>query len=78
MEFTLPIALIWWTAFASHPSRVSTMRGMKAVSEIARPQGGWPAAVFYPFGHRTPYAYAVHSFKETFTVQQFAVSPSFS
>jgi hypothetical protein len=31
-----------------------------AVSEVARPQGKWPAAVFYPFGHPTPYADALH------------------
>jgi hypothetical protein len=28
------------------------------VSGVARPQGGWPPAVFYPFGHPTPYASA--------------------
>jgi hypothetical protein len=26
----------------------------------ARPQDGQPAAVFHPFGHPTPYAYASH------------------
>jgi hypothetical protein len=24
---------------------------------MVRPQGEWPAAVFYPFGHPKPYAY---------------------
>jgi hypothetical protein len=28
-----------------------------AVSVVVRSQGGQPAAVFYPFGHPTPYAY---------------------
>jgi len=28
-----------------------------ALWRIARPQGGWFAAVFYPFRHPTPYAY---------------------
>jgi hypothetical protein len=28
-----------------------------AVSGVARPQGGQPAAVFYPLGHLKPYAY---------------------
>jgi hypothetical protein len=30
-------------------------------SVVAHPQGRWPADLFYPFGHATPYAYA---FKE--------------
>jgi len=25
---------------------------------VARPQGGWPLVVFYPFGHPTPHAHA--------------------
>jgi hypothetical protein len=29
----------------------------KAVSGVARMQGGWPAAIFYPLRHPTPYAY---------------------
>jgi hypothetical protein len=33
-----------------------------AVSGVARPQDGRPAAVFYPFGHPTPYAHAFHTF----------------
>jgi hypothetical protein len=28
---------------------------------VARPQGGWPAALFYPFGHPTPCASEVRS-----------------
>jgi hypothetical protein len=28
-----------------------------ALSGVACPQGGRPAAIFYPFGHPTPYAY---------------------
>jgi hypothetical protein len=28
-----------------------------AVSGVARPQSGWPVAVFYPFVNPTPYAY---------------------
>jgi hypothetical protein len=32
--------------------------GFAAVSEVARPQSGWPAAVFYPSGHPTPYTSA--------------------
>jgi hypothetical protein len=31
---------------------------LTAVSGVARPQSGWPAAVFYLFGHPTPYTYA--------------------
>jgi hypothetical protein len=27
------------------------------VSGVALPQGGWPAAISYPFGHPAPYAY---------------------
>jgi hypothetical protein len=26
------------------------------ISGVARPQGKWPAAVFYPFEHPKPYA----------------------
>jgi hypothetical protein len=29
-----------------------------AVSGVARPQGGQPAAIFYPLVHPMPYAYA--------------------
>jgi uncharacterized protein YyaL (SSP411 family) len=32
------------------------LTGLMAVSGVARQQGGWPLAVFYPFGHPTPYA----------------------
>jgi ribosomal protein L25 (general stress protein Ctc) len=28
-----------------------------AVSGVARSKGGWPAAVFYPFGQPMPYAF---------------------
>jgi hypothetical protein len=28
-----------------------------AVSGVDHPQGGWPAAVFYPLGDPTPYAH---------------------
>jgi hypothetical protein len=28
-----------------------------AVLGVARPQGGWLAAIYYPFRHPTPYAY---------------------
>jgi hypothetical protein len=31
------------------------------VARVARPQGGWPAAVFYPLKHPIPYAFAIHS-----------------
>jgi hypothetical protein len=37
---------------AGHPRNSLT-----AVSRMARAPGGRPAAVFYPFGHLTPYAY---------------------
>jgi hypothetical protein len=30
-----------------------------AVSRVVCPQGGCPVAVFYPFGHPMPYAYAI-------------------
>jgi hypothetical protein len=30
---------------------------LRSVSGVTHPQGGQPAAVFYPFGHPTPYAY---------------------
>jgi hypothetical protein len=43
---TLPFYALW----AGH---------LTAVSRAARPQGGRPAAVFYPFGHPTPYTYDV-------------------
>jgi hypothetical protein len=29
-----------------------------AVLGVARPQGGWTVAIFYPFGHPMPYVYA--------------------
>jgi len=29
--------------------------GLTAVLGVARPQGGWPAAVFFPLGYPTPY-----------------------
>jgi hypothetical protein len=29
-----------------------------AISRVARPQGGWPAEIFYPFGHPSPCAHA--------------------
>jgi hypothetical protein len=54
--------------FQSHPYgqvplyalRVGHPRnGLMAVSGVARPLGGQPAAVFYPLGHPTPYAYVV-------------------
>jgi hypothetical protein len=32
-----------------------------AVSKVARPQGGRPAAVFYAIGYQMPYAYASSS-----------------
>jgi hypothetical protein len=28
---------------------------LRPVSGVAHLQGGWPAAVFHPFGHPTPY-----------------------
>jgi hypothetical protein len=33
------------------------INSLTAVSRVARPQGRQLAAVFYPFGHPTPYAY---------------------
>jgi hypothetical protein len=30
-----------------------------AILRVARPQGRRPEAIFYPFGHPTPYAYAM-------------------
>jgi hypothetical protein len=33
------------------------LKWFTAVSGVACSQGWWPAAVFYPFGHPTPYAY---------------------
>jgi hypothetical protein len=38
--------------WADHPRN-----GLTAVSGVAHPQGRRPAAIFYPFGHPTPYAY---------------------
>jgi hypothetical protein len=35
--------------------------GLMAVSGVAHLQGRRPAAVFYPFGHPTPYAYDLKS-----------------
>jgi hypothetical protein len=37
---------------------------LTAVSGVARPQGGRPATIFYPFGQPTPYAY-VHAYKQS-------------
>jgi hypothetical protein len=37
--------------------KVSLEYPSTAISGVARPQGGWPAAVFYPFGHPTPDVY---------------------
>jgi hypothetical protein len=33
---------------------------------VACPQGVRPAAVFYSFGHPTPYAYDLHPWKKAF------------
>jgi hypothetical protein len=33
--------------------------GPYAVSVVTRPQGRRPVAVFYPFGHTTPYGYGM-------------------
>jgi hypothetical protein len=30
---------------------------------VARPQAGWPAAIFYPLGHPTPYAYTINKLR---------------
>jgi hypothetical protein len=35
--------------------------GPRAFSGVAFPQGGWLSAMFYPFGHPTPYAYYTQS-----------------
>jgi hypothetical protein len=42
-----------------HPARVPPLkRPYGTVLGVARPQGGLrPAAIFYPFGHPTPYTY---------------------
>jgi hypothetical protein len=37
---------------------VHPRNGLMAVSGVVHPQGRWPTAVFYPFGHVTPYVYA--------------------
>jgi hypothetical protein len=42
----------FYTLRVGHPRN-----GLTAVSGMAHPQIGWPAAVFYPFGHPIPYAY---------------------
>jgi hypothetical protein len=48
-----------------------------AVSGVAHPQDGWPAAVFFPFGHPMPYAYTnsskVMATNVLFAVQNFSV-----
>jgi hypothetical protein len=44
----LPFYVLW----AGHP-----LNGLTAVSGVDRSQGGRPAAVLYPLGHSTPYAY---------------------
>jgi hypothetical protein len=38
---------------ASHP-----LNGLKAILGVARPQGGQPVAILYPFGHPTLNTYA--------------------
>jgi hypothetical protein len=38
--------------------RATPQNDLTAVWGVAHPQGGRPAAVFYPFGHPTPYASA--------------------
>jgi hypothetical protein len=32
-------------------------RAYGCFSEVARPQGGWPVAIFYTFGYPMPYTY---------------------
>jgi hypothetical protein len=39
------------------PADGPPLNSLMAVSVMACPQGGWPAAVFYSFGYSTPYAY---------------------
>jgi hypothetical protein len=41
--------------WADHP-----YNGLTAVSGVAQPQGGWPAATFYPIGQPMPYASDLH------------------
>jgi hypothetical protein len=37
--------------------------GPTAISGVACLQGRWPAAIFYPLGHPTPYAYVKDNVK---------------
>jgi hypothetical protein len=47
-----------WQAFPFYALRAShPWNGLMSFLEVARPQDGWPASVFYAFGHPTPYAY---------------------
>jgi hypothetical protein len=48
-------ALPFYALRAGHP-----WNGHKAISGVARKQGGGPVAVYYPFGHPMPYAYDYH------------------
>jgi hypothetical protein len=45
-------ALPFYALQAGHP-----WNGLAPFSGVAHLQGRWPAAVFYPFVHPTPYAY---------------------
>jgi hypothetical protein len=44
-----------------------------AVSGVVCPQGGQPAAVFYPFGHPMPYAHDTRISVDVVTKQSNAV-----
>jgi hypothetical protein len=40
---------------------------------VARPQGEWPAAVFYPFEHPTLYAYVWHAWGQTKSIHDLSL-----
>jgi hypothetical protein len=49
----MAIAQPFYALRTGHP-----LNSLTAVSGVACPQGKWPAAIFYPLGNATPYAYA--------------------
>jgi hypothetical protein len=51
-KFYLDRPCTFYALWASH-----FIKGILAILWVVCPQGGKPAAIFYPFGHPAPYAY---------------------
>ena len=45
---------------------------------VARPQGGWSAAVFYPLKHPIPYTFAIHSLSGRLATVHATIAPDFA